>query len=229
MPSLAHLMHACLDMASCEPLHLLASLKEQAAFRHLDCHTPSIPQPDEQAWETRLPMDGQEIQVVVEASICCLQQVVLLQIRACTGAGTDGATEAGWEQAGSPPPTHSHFEPGIMSTTACTGPSGRSRGCRIRARHAAAATTSCRTSTHRRLTSGRKEVGPICHAGSESVCWQVEANGQHGCCSLHCCQHFVAPAIHHRGPLREACSTRHRQCVSGVQLGIRPIAKDVAS
>ena len=108
MPSLTHLMHARLDMASCEPLHLLASLKEQAAFRHLNCHTPSIPQPDKQAWETRLPMDGQKIQVVVEASICRLQQIVLLQVCACTGAGTDGATEAGWGQAGSPLPTHIH-------------------------------------------------------------------------------------------------------------------------
>ena len=95
MPALPHLMHARLYMASCEPLHLLASLKEQTALRHLNCHTPSIPQPDEQAWETRFPMDGQKIQVVVEASVCRLQQVVLLQISPCTGAGTNGAIEAG--------------------------------------------------------------------------------------------------------------------------------------
>ena len=71
-------MHARLYMASREPLHLLASLKEQAAFRYLDCHTLSIPQPDKQAWEPRLPVDGQKIQVVVEASVCRLQQIVLL-------------------------------------------------------------------------------------------------------------------------------------------------------
>ena len=96
MLALTHLMHARLYMASCEPLHLLASLEKQAALRHLDWHAPSIPQPDKQAWETRFPMDGQKIQVVVEASVCHLQRIVLLQISPCTGAGTDGATEAGW-------------------------------------------------------------------------------------------------------------------------------------
>ena len=109
MPSVTHLMHACLDMASCEPLHLLASLKEQAAFWHLDCHTPSIPQPDKQAWETRFPMDSQKVQVIVEASVCRLQQIVLLQIRPCTGAGTDGL----WSWVGISrqlPPTYFKFE-----------------------------------------------------------------------------------------------------------------------
>ncbi len=76
-------MHASLDMAACQPLHLLASLNQEAAIGELHRNAPAIPQPNIQAWESRLAVNGQEVEVVVVASIASPELAMLCQVSAC--------------------------------------------------------------------------------------------------------------------------------------------------
>lgn len=49
-------MHSSSADPSSEPLKLFACLQEEAAVRHLYWDPPAICQPDEEAWESGLPM-----------------------------------------------------------------------------------------------------------------------------------------------------------------------------
>lgn len=80
----AYLMHACLNMTCSEVLQLLASLDEEAAVWDADRDAPPVSQPDEEAREPGLAVDGQQIEVVMEASIAAAEDAVLAQICPCS-------------------------------------------------------------------------------------------------------------------------------------------------
>ena len=81
-------MHASLDVAACEPFQLLASLEQQAARRDFDSNAPAITQPHKQARKAGSAMYGQEVEVIVIASIAHIECVMSLQVSACRHRST---------------------------------------------------------------------------------------------------------------------------------------------
>ena len=81
-----HLMHACPHMAGSQPLQLLASLQQQAPRGYLDGQPSAVPQPDEEPREARLAVDGEEVEVIVEARDAGANPAILLQVATCSRA-----------------------------------------------------------------------------------------------------------------------------------------------
>ena len=70
-------------MAGSEPLQLLAGLDEEAAVGDAHGDAAAVPQPDEQAREAGLAVDGQQVEVVVVAGVAAAQLAVLAEVRSC--------------------------------------------------------------------------------------------------------------------------------------------------
>lgn len=67
-------------MTTSEILYLLACLHEQAAVRDGHAALLALPRPQIQTGKSRLAVDGEEVQVVVEACENCVTSTKLVQV-----------------------------------------------------------------------------------------------------------------------------------------------------
>ena len=79
-----NLVEASEHIAACDPLKHDTCLHKEAALRNLNSALLPVASPEEQAWVTRLSVDGDEVQVVVEASKCCAD-LILHKVTGCRG------------------------------------------------------------------------------------------------------------------------------------------------
>ena len=77
-------MHAGPYVPCSQPLQLLPGLQQQAALGDGHRHPPPVAQPHEQPREAGLAVDGQKVEVVVEACNAGAGLAVRVQIAACT-------------------------------------------------------------------------------------------------------------------------------------------------
>ena len=77
--SVDDLMVAGEDVTSSDMLEHSTCLEEKAAGRDLDSDLLHVSEPDIETWVARFTVDGQEIEVVVEASKSCTH-IVLLEV-----------------------------------------------------------------------------------------------------------------------------------------------------
>jgi hypothetical protein len=94
------------DFTTCENLKLLTSLEEETTLWDLHLESGTISKPNEESWESGLPMNGDEVEIIVEASKDLTLPIVATQVRASWCKEMGGILHSGGELG--LPKTQSH-------------------------------------------------------------------------------------------------------------------------